>query len=126
MPAEAPSGGGGGGVTSWSDPESVEEVRQNTLDDDLNLVWHPHTVSLKSLFVVLFTLCKQILDSYFRFFCLNAQWSQSLFQSYCSVFCCYRNYDFAYGEVNSSNSDKRVIISRLINYKTKLILISKL
>uniref|UniRef100_A0A2A4JU34 furin n=1 Tax=Heliothis virescens TaxID=7102 RepID=A0A2A4JU34_HELVI len=45
IPPEQPSGGG---VTSWSganEPESVEEVRQNALDDDLTLVWHSHTIS---------------------------------------------------------------------------------
>ena len=49
---EKPSGGG----TSWSgasEPaESAEEVRQNALDDDLTHLWHTHSVSLNSLFVV--------------------------------------------------------------------------
>ncbi|CAH1637274.1 unnamed protein product [Spodoptera littoralis] len=43
-PAEPP-----GPVTTWNGanepPESVEEVRQNALDDDLTLVWHSHTIS---------------------------------------------------------------------------------
>ncbi|XP_028173178.1 furin-like protease 1, partial [Ostrinia furnacalis] len=38
-----PGAGGAGGATSWtgpSDRESIEEVRQNAIEDDLALVWH--------------------------------------------------------------------------------------
>ncbi|XP_026741464.1 furin-like protease 1, partial [Trichoplusia ni] len=38
----------GQSAPSWSganEPDSVEEVRQNALDDDLSLVWHSHTIS---------------------------------------------------------------------------------
>lgn len=40
-----------GAATSWtgpSEPQSIEEVRQNAIDDDLALVWHDsHTVSVE-------------------------------------------------------------------------------
>ncbi|CAD0202252.1 unnamed protein product [Chrysodeixis includens] len=38
----------GQSAPAWSganEPDSVEEVRQNALDDDLSLVWHSHTIS---------------------------------------------------------------------------------